>query len=685
MYPKKPSRPRLFCCSACLVYSLSIPAAASAAKGEALSLSEEDFLDDVPVILSATRLTQSTREAPVATSVIDRETIHASGVRELADLFRLVPGFLVSHDNGYTPIVTYHGLSSEYTRRMQVLIDGRSVYSAAFGTVVWTDLPLAVDDIERIEVIRGPNSATYGANAFFATVNIITRHSADTSGVFLRSNVGNDDIRDGYLRLGKYAQNAGFRLTLGYNQDDGFAERADTRHVRLANFRGDYQPSGKDSLMLQFGYDGGNRELDSHDLRTSTKGDVNNRFVQLQWRHDISAREQFSLQFSRRAENLDQGYDVVIPYLGHVIVDNSVFAERNEVEAQHTRPVGRYARLVWGGGIRRDSIEAPGYLGTSPLTGYSGDNPVLNNDQYRLFANLEWHLTHKLLFNAGAMWEKTDIAGSALSPRLGLNYLIDSANSLRLTLSQARRTPTINEARSNFRVAVFDSNWIEIPSGVPKPTDFISTQWIGNPDLKSETITSYELGYMLNLPQRGLNLDIKLFLERLDNLINVDENKVFLQNDYYDQQYEVFENAGSATTRGIETAIDYRPWRLTRLRVSHSLLHLHSDFPNLPPDSGDETAPKQIFSAFLMQRFPAGISGSLMYYLVSDSNGFGSGEPVQGHKQLDLRLAAAFGGRHAHGELALVVQNLRDANYVDWRSDNIAERRQYVTLEVQFD
>ncbi len=683
MYPRIPRRLRPSPLPLCLAVGLCLPSAAPA-EDTLLALSEEDFLADAPLVLSATRLSQAPREAPVATTIVDRETIRAAGVRELADLFRLVPGFMVSHNDGYTPIVTYHGLSSEYTRRMQVLIDGRSVYSAAFGSVNWNNLPLAVDDVERIEVIRGPNAATYGANAFFATINIITRHSADTRGVFLRSNIGNDDIRDGYVRLGRYAENAGFRLTLGYYQDQGFRDRVDTRHVRLANFRGDYQASPRDNLMLQFGYNGGNHEVDSRSLRTSTKGEVNNHFGQLKWQHEISPQARFDLQFSHRKENLRQGYDVVVPYLGHVIVDNSIFAELNELEAQHTRPLGQNARLVWGAGIRRDSIEAPGYLGTSPLTGYTGDEPVLHNDQYRVFANLEWHLARKLVFNAGAMWEKTDIAGSDISPRLGLNYLIDHASSLRLTFSQARRTPTINEARSNFRIAVFDSNWFEIPSNVPKPTDFVSTQWIGNPNLKSETISSYELGYMLNLPQRGLNLDVKLFIETLHNLINVDENKVFLESDYYDQQYEVFENAGSATTRGIETAIDYRPWRQTRLRLSHSLLHLHSDFPNLPPDSGNRTAPEQIFSAFLMQRMGAGLHGSLTYTLVSDSEGFGSGEPVQGHKQLDLRLAARFGGRRADGELALVVQNLRDANYTDWRSDNIAERRQYVTLDVQF-
>ena len=125
--------------------------------------SEEEFFGEIPIVLTATRLAQPATEAPAAISIIDREMIKASGAREIADVFKLVPGFVVSHESGYTPIVMYHGLSDEYARRMQVLIDGRSVYSPSGGGVEWSNLPLTVDDIERIEVIRVPNPAITAA------------------------------------------------------------------------------------------------------------------------------------------------------------------------------------------------------------------------------------------------------------------------------------------------------------------------------------------------------------------------------------------------------------------------------------------------------------------------------------------------------------------------------------------
>ena len=127
-------------------------------------LSEQEFLAELPVVLTASRLAQPQAEAPAAVTIIDRQMIDASGARNLSEVFRLVPGFQVEFENGHRHVVGYHGLADEFSRRLQVLIDGRSVYRPSFGGVSWSDLPIALDDIERIEVIRGPNAVTYGAN-----------------------------------------------------------------------------------------------------------------------------------------------------------------------------------------------------------------------------------------------------------------------------------------------------------------------------------------------------------------------------------------------------------------------------------------------------------------------------------------------------------------------------------------
>ena len=126
----------------------------------------EDFAfgdQEMPVVLSATRLKQAVADAPASITIIDRQMISQSGAREIPDLLRLVPGMVVGYEKGWDAFVSYHGTSADMARRMQVLIDGRSVFQPSLAFVDWIGLPLELDDIDRIEVVRGPNAAAYGS------------------------------------------------------------------------------------------------------------------------------------------------------------------------------------------------------------------------------------------------------------------------------------------------------------------------------------------------------------------------------------------------------------------------------------------------------------------------------------------------------------------------------------------
>src|SRR5690606_4487862 len=131
------------------------------------------FFETLPVVLTVSRLPQPLQDTPGAVTVIDADQIAATGYRDLARLLRLVPGMQVGQERGNDQWVTYHGLGSDYPNQMQVLIDGRAVYSPYyFGGADWGALPIAIEDIERIEVVRGSDSAAYGSNAFLGVVNI---------------------------------------------------------------------------------------------------------------------------------------------------------------------------------------------------------------------------------------------------------------------------------------------------------------------------------------------------------------------------------------------------------------------------------------------------------------------------------------------------------------------------------
>ena len=177
---------------------------------------EAAFLSELPVVLSATRLKQSRHETPAAVTVIDRHMIEASGARTLVDVLRLVPGMMTGYATGNHQVVSYHGMADEFARRMQVLVDGRSVYQPDFGGVSWSSLPLALEDIDRIEVIRGPNSVAYGTNSFLGVISIITRHAAEEQGTYTKLTRGSDDIGDALLRHGGRKGHLDYRVTFKY-------------------------------------------------------------------------------------------------------------------------------------------------------------------------------------------------------------------------------------------------------------------------------------------------------------------------------------------------------------------------------------------------------------------------------------------------------------------------------------
>ena len=207
----------------CLTFGLLLSIAAANAIAD-----DELFFGDFPIVASVSRLPQVVSEAPAAVTVIDREMIRASGMRNVADLLRLVPGFQVTSANQDPAVVAYHGLnggliSEEYTPRVQVLIDGRSQYSPLFKSGVnWNLLPIALEDIERIEVIRGPNTVAYGANAFLGVINIITEESSLSKGWMLSAARGNNGIRDETLRWGGKVAATDMRLTYHRLADAGF-------------------------------------------------------------------------------------------------------------------------------------------------------------------------------------------------------------------------------------------------------------------------------------------------------------------------------------------------------------------------------------------------------------------------------------------------------------------------------
>lgn len=662
---------RHLCWSIAAALALSHPVLAAPGAGP----TEADYLEDIPVVLSATRLAQPVTEAPAAVTVIDRAMIEASGARQITDLFRLVPGFTVGSINGYNSSVTYHGIADEFSRRMQVLIDGRSVYLPSIGGVAWADLPITLADIDRIEVIRGPDSASYGANSFLGVISISTRQASEDKGSSVRLAYGQHDIRDSELRHGGGSGPFAYHLTLGQRADNGFDDRNDSQRVRLFNSRIDYQLGVSDNLEMQFGLSDGAEQAGSIflsstniNLDPSHTKYVHSHFEQLHWLHSSAAAHEYSLRFYHDYHNTDEDYRTEpVALLGgmQIPISTDILAERYDLEFQNTQAPQPNLRLVWGASARQDQVTAPTFFATTRR---------LDSTLYRLFGNLEWHLSPVLVANAGAMQEHTDITGSKLSPRLALNYHVTAHQTVRAEVSRATRTPILFEEQANLKF-------------VAGPyTDQLGLSTV---HLDSERIDAHELGYLLYWPERGTSLDVKIFHDLIRSIIR--SEKICTDSladcllkygsvDNVDGNFNHFRNADHVAVHGLEFQVDQRLGAATRIVAgyAHTRITGHDSDPAL-----FQSAPVDSYHVLLMTQLPQDMAASVAYYQYGDMQYLDFGNHTVTQRRLDLRLAHAFRYDDNRLSLALTVQNLL-GSYQDFYYNkdlkNLFDRRGFVEL-----
>ena len=226
-----------------------IPAQALLANHE-FALNEED----IPIVLSASRLRQPISESPASITVIDRQMIEQSGARSIVDILLLVPGFQVGRRLKGNPVATYHGLAERYNPRLQLLVDGRPTFVPLFGGIPWGELPIALTDIERVEVTRAPNAATFGPNSFAAVVSITTRSPASDSGCWRSiSEAGGNKYSSGTLTYFGSSGSFDYRFTMQAENDEGYKNIPDRERGRLASFRSFWQVNSTDRI----GFDSG--------------------------------------------------------------------------------------------------------------------------------------------------------------------------------------------------------------------------------------------------------------------------------------------------------------------------------------------------------------------------------------------------------------------------------------------
>ncbi|MFI4952252.1 MAG: TonB-dependent receptor plug domain-containing protein [Burkholderiales bacterium] len=619
----------------------------------AQELSEREFLTEFPAVLSASRLRQDATETPQAVTVIDQETIKASGAREFAELFRLVPGFTVSYVTyvkGLQPIVTYHGLGREFFSRLQVLIDGRSINNATLGGVDWSDFPLALDDVDRIEVIRGPSNASHGIGAFLATINFITKHAAQERGASVTVRVGDDRIRDAAARVAASAGPIDYRVTAGHRGDDGFVDVNDARKRDYVNARADWQLGASDNLMLQAGAtDGVNGISGSGPGNPQRSVRVNTSYAQVKWERSRDADNGFYVQF----------YYYQFHLLDHFLTeplsesdpqrfafDGGAVTRRSDLEFQQNVGTGPDLRWVWGASAREDETAVPLLFSAVPRL-----------DVQRLFGHVEWHASDKILVNAGAMVEHNNLTGTDVAPQLALNYQATPTQTIRFSVSRALRTPTVIESQSEFGAG---------PPGTPR--------FGPSGALRPETILSREISYVGEWPTWNATLDVKLFYDTVHDLIDLVGQRTDAPAAAYPRNAV---NGDDVRQTGVEGQLTWRPFADTRLLVA--VTHIENSSADRF-DTNSTSAPRDTVHALLSHRFADTWDASVGMHWQSAYQATVLSDPQRAFSRVDVRIARQLPSAMGKGEIGLTVENLFDDHYTEFRRDDVARRRAWLTL-----
>lgn len=685
-------------------------------------LADDLFLDNaaLPQVLTATRLKQSPAAVPGSMTVIDSELIKASGARDISELLRLVPGMMVGSINGNQAAVNYHGTNASEARRMQVLIDGRSVYRAGLATVDWSDIPVAMEDIERIEVFRGPNTVSYGANALMAVVNIITRAPANSHGTRLKVTRGERGINDWYASQGTGWETGDLRLSLSGQEDHGFdsnrlgADYRDSRRLNRINLAVsqtlneqqsiDWQLNAKDGTNQRpYTYRpvfsgitsaGDNSDVIAKDYAASLRWNLelnpdHSLYVQGSAQHwdrqqvwrACDAEVSFSPQLTqlwqlnpnyaeRLARHMEsytgtgapQGSPAEQALANQVLdqwkggakrtvcgdIDQSARESRYDLELQDTLSLSDSLRLVSGMNYRYDRADSETYF-----------NGTLDDSIWRLFGQLEWRASEHWLLQGGAMYEKTQLIGDSLTPRVAINYLINPRHGLRAVYSEAIRSPDMFENNVNWSYQV--TNLSPAAYGQSSARYFVKTRGPGN--LDQEHMRSRELGYNGFFADLGLNVDVKLFYDEITDMISEP-----LRNNQY-----IASNSNASRFSGTETQLDWRVSAADRLRLTYAYVDATASNP-----LDEQFSARNSGSAGWLHDWGNGWNSALFYYGDDALNGYR-------FERVDTRIAKRIALGKANLELAGILQQRLDNQPTTFVDNNYDSRHVlYFSAELEF-
>lgn len=637
--------------------------ASAPAADELKRLSVEELMNIE--VTSVSKTEERLGGAAAAIAVVNSEDIRRFGFTTIPEALRLLPGIHVARRNSNSWAVSARGFSSVNSEKLLVLSDTRSIYTPLFSGVFWDVQDQIMEDIDRIEVIRGPGAALWGSNAVNGVINIATKRAQDTQGLYLQGGGGTEERAFASVRYGGAADNGvAFRVYGKYfDRDDTFNSTPDTAddwRMGHVGFRMDFDAAA-DSLTLQgdayrghigqlspaveiIGRPGpsGNLEV------TATGGNVLGR-----WRRHIDADSDFQLRlyYDRTRRDDPSFYDTL----------NTV-----DLDWQHHFPLTARNDFTWGLNYRFTS-------NTNNGKGIFNVDPAKSDDRvWSGFAQNQYSPTDALRVTLGVKLEHNDFSGFETQPSLSAAWDIASAQTLWASAARAVRVPTRLER--------------DIAIDVLDPASNPIIRLLGNDDFEAEELRAYELGYRWQATD-ALSFDLAAFINRYDGLASLELGTPFV--DPSDGRTVIpveNRNLNDGSAEGVEALVNFAPLEFWRLMASYSYLYLTIEPNGLDLNRGrfqEGSTPRHQFGLRSYLDLPAGWQLNVQFRRLSAIESIPNivtGEGLPAYSELDVRVV----WRATDAlEVAVVGSNLLNRRHVEFgdpASRGEIERSVYGTL-----
>lgn len=608
---------------------------------ELLSLSLEQ-LSNIEVT-SVSKRSEKASEAAAAIFVITGEDISRSGATSIPEVLRIVPGLSVAQSSSHQWAISSRGFNDQFSNKLLVLIDGRSIYTPLFSGVYWDIQDVPLQDIERIEVIRGPGATLWGANAVNGVINILTKDAKQTQGGLASATVGSYVNSMNTLRYGaKIDDNAHMRAyakydTYGESRNGLDQGNHDDWKKGQVGFRADWKGGEQQSLTLQGDmYQGDENRLVN--LPYGTPAVVPTHIDEKPGGFNLLGR--WNRKYSSTSDMTFQAY---FDEAQRDTIVNRISIKTYDLDMQHVWTEIERHELVWGLGYRRVESVVRG----NSWSQFSPEDQA--NNIYSTFVQDKISLVPNSVFlTLGSKFERNDFTLYEYQPSARLSWLVDDRQTLWGSVSRAVRIPDISAQDIQLVIAPL------------APNTFLAR--LGDSTNQVEKLIAYELGYRIQ-PQSNMSLDLAAFYNDYDQLFlgaaGPVVNGVSPVLGAYTLITAVPVNAGSAHSWGVEGSAKWNPVQNLELAAGYTLLQISFDQADPFGFSFHGKTPQQQFNLRSTVQLPHDVEFNTTMYYVDSLESLGVGH----YTRLDTRLAwkpvPAL-------ELSVVGQNLLDTSHQEF-------------------